>query len=66
MSETNHTPTVSQKILFIQDVEKMIGLHRLTLRRWWIQGKFPTPVKLNSLLAWRVETISQWIDQHMH
>jgi len=52
-----------QQILFITDLEKLIGRNRLTLRRWWMNGKFPTPIKLNgTTLAWHRETIHQWIN----
>lgn len=55
---------ISQKILFIPDLEKMIGRNRVTLRRWWLTGKFPQPVKLNgTTLAWHSDEIDSWIDQ---
>lgn len=51
-----------QKLLFIQDVERIIGRNRLTLRRWWTAGKFPQPTKLNgTALAWHCETVEDWI-----
>lgn len=54
-----------QKLLFIQDVEQIIGRNRLTLRRWWTAGKFPKPTKLNgTALAWKTEVIEQWIILH--
>ncbi len=57
---------MSQKILFINDLEKIIGRNRLTLRRWWLKGKFPMPVKLNgTALAWHAETIHEWIRQNI-
>lgn len=65
MRKTN-AQIVSQKLLFIKDVERTIGRHRLTLRRWWMAGKFPKPVKLNGTsLAWRSEIVDQWIYQNM-
>lgn len=52
-----------QQVLFINDLEKLIGRNRLTLRRWWMEGKFPTPVKLNgTTLAWHSEVIKEWIE----
>lgn len=55
---------ISQKILFIPDLEKMIGRNRVTLRRWWLTGKFPRPVKLNgTTLAWHSDEIDEWIEQ---
>lgn len=56
-----------QKLLFITDVERTIGRHRLTLRRWWMAGKFPKPVKLNGTsLAWHSDTVDRWIYQNMN
>lgn len=55
---------ISQKVLFIPDLEKMIGRNRVTLRRWWLTGKFPQPVKLNgTTLAWHSDEIDSWINQ---
>ncbi|WP_133127717.1 helix-turn-helix transcriptional regulator [Legionella nagasakiensis] len=55
---------IPQQILFITDLEKLIGRNRLTLRRWWTSGKFPEPIKLNgTTLAWHVETVNHWINQ---
>ncbi|AMP93513.1 TPA: AlpA family phage regulatory protein [Legionella pneumophila subsp. pneumophila] len=55
---------ISQKVLFIPDLEKMIGRNRVTLRRWWLTDKFPRPVKLNgTTLAWHSDEIEQWIEQ---
>ena len=55
---------VSQRVLFIPDLEKMIGRNRVTLRRWWLTGKFPRPVKLNgTTLVWHSDEIDQWIEQ---
>ncbi|WP_026069161.1 helix-turn-helix transcriptional regulator [Legionella tunisiensis] len=56
----------TQQILFINDVEVIIGKDRLTLRRWWSEGKFPTPVKLHgTTLAWHKEVIDNWINQYV-
>lgn len=52
----------TQQIFFIDDLEKITGRNRLTLRRWWQSGKFPTPVKINgTTLAWHRDTIESWI-----
>ncbi|RUQ81529.1 helix-turn-helix transcriptional regulator [Legionella septentrionalis] len=57
---------ISQQILFINDIEIIIGKDRLTLRRWWTDGKFPKPVKLHGrTLAWHKEVIEEWITQNM-
>lgn len=61
-----NTHKIQQQILFITDLEKIIGRNRLTLRRWWMSGKFPEPIKLNgTTLAWHRETIRYWIQQNI-
>ena len=69
MQETENmqiTRHPAQQILFMPDVEKLVGRNRLTIRRWWMEGKFPTPVKLNSrTLAWRAQIINEWINQNI-
>lgn len=53
-----------QQILFINDIEKIIGKDRLTLRRWWTDGKFPKPVKIHGkTLAWHKDEIDEWINK---
>lgn len=55
-----------QQILFINDLEVIIGRDRLTLRRWWMDGKFPQPVKLHGrTLAWHKDVIEEWINQNI-
>jgi len=64
--ENTNIQKLSQQVLFITDLEKIIGRNRLTLRRWWLGGKFPKPVKLNgTTLAWHAESISDWINQNV-
>lgn len=56
-----------QKILFMSDIEQIIGRNRLTIRRWWTSGKFPKPIKLNgTTLAWHSNIVEQWIHQNMN
>lgn len=63
MQNINKEP-LSQKLLFITDVEKIVGRSRFTLRRWWSTGKFPNPTKLNgTALAWHADAVNQWIHQ---
>lgn len=57
---------LTQQILFINDLETIIGKDRLTLRRWWTDGKFPMPVKLHGrTLAWHKDVIEEWITKNM-
>ncbi|HAT3868989.1 AlpA family phage regulatory protein [Legionella pneumophila serogroup 2] len=56
----------TQQVLFINDVEAIIGKDRLTLRRWWMDGRFPKPVKLHgTTLAWHKDIIDNWINQYI-
>lgn len=67
MQNTAGVQTLSQQVLFITDLEKIIGRNRLTLRRWWTEGKFPRPVKLNgTTLAWHANAINDWIHHNVH
>jgi len=66
MQNIDNIKTLTQQVLFINDVERIIGRNRLTLRRWWLEGKFPNPTKLNgTTLAWRTESITDWINQNI-
>ncbi len=66
MMQDKFSHEITQQVFFITDLEKIIGRNRLTLRRWWLIGKFPMPVKLNhSTLAWHRDAIEQWIDQNI-
>ncbi len=57
---------LSQELLFITDLEKILGRNRLTLRRWWVDNKFPKPTKLHgTTLVWHAKTIKDWISNNM-
>ena len=64
--ENENLQKLTQKVLFITDLEQIIGRNRLTLRRWWLDGNFPEPVKLNgTTLAWHADAINNWINQNL-
>jgi len=66
MMQDINSQDVTQKIFFITDLEKIIGRNRLTIRRWWLEGKFPQPVKLHgTTLAWNTKTINEWLNQNI-
>jgi prophage regulatory protein len=57
---------LNRQVYYMSDVEIITGKNRLTIRRWWEKGCFPKPTKLNnSLLAWNVSTIQDWIKQQI-
>ena len=64
--QTVNYQKLSQRVLFLPDLEKIIGRNRLTLRRWWLAGKFPKPVKLHgNTLAWSSDIIDGWIEKSL-
>ena len=66
MMQNARVQELSQQVFFITDLEILIGRNRLTLRRWWVDGKFPRPVKLNgTTLVWHSNVIHDWIDEHI-
>jgi prophage regulatory protein len=58
-------PLLLRKLLYIYDLEQITGRNRLTLRRWWSKGLFPTPSKINAVLVWRKEVIDEWINTNV-
>ena len=55
------------QIAQISHVEKITGFHRSTLRRWWEDGKFPRPQKLNgTTLVWPTQLVTQWIEENIN
>lgn len=65
--QTNNNQKIQQQILFITDLEKLLGRNRLTLRRWWMSGKFPSPVKLHgTTLVWHAPLVMEWIDNNIN
>ncbi len=64
--QNSNIQNLSQQVFFITDLERIIGRNRLTLRRWWMEGKFPKPIKLNgTTLAWHSDVIYAWINQNL-
>ena len=64
--QNSNAQNLSQQIFFITDLEVIIGRNRVTLRRWWMEGKFPKPVKLNgTTLVWHSNVIQDWINHRI-
>jgi prophage regulatory protein len=65
--QSTNTQELTQQIFFITDLEKIIGRNRTTLRRWWLEGNFPTPIKLHgTTCAWHATVINQWIEKNLN
>lgn len=54
--------TRKPKIYFIKDVEQIVGRNRLTLRRMWMRGEFPKPIKINNRVAWLSSVVDEWLE----
>lgn len=46
----------------LQPTAKMVGVHSMTLRRWWANGKFPKPIKVNGLPMFRNAELLAWLE----
>lgn len=47
----------------LEEVEKIIGRTRMTLRKWWVKNLFPKPILVNNRLAWKSTEIETWINK---
>jgi hypothetical protein len=57
-------PPADDEILRMTEVEKMVKLHRNTIRRHVASGNFPAPVQLTPhLIGWRRSSIATWISE---
>jgi len=53
--------TVLRKMLSQRDLLKMIPASRVTIWRWWAEGRFPIPVKLGpNRMAWFLDEVIEW------
>jgi len=43
----------------------MTGLHKQSIWRYWKNGKFPVPRKIESRNAWYLHEIEQWQAEKM-
>lgn len=60
------TNTLTRQMFYINDIEKITGRNRLTLRRWWEKGSFPKPRKLHSsVLVWHATDLQEWINKNI-
>ncbi len=51
-----------QSFLNEQDVSKRLNVSVATLRRWRIEKRGPTFVKIGSLVRYRPEDLDSWVD----
>ncbi len=55
---------LEKPVFYMKDLVQMFGRHPITIRRWWMSGKFPEPTK-HSTLVWRADVIHQWIEENI-
>jgi predicted DNA-binding transcriptional regulator AlpA len=48
------------KRIGISELESRLGISRVTVRRWYLQGTFPPPEFIGERRSWRVEVIEKW------
>ena len=56
---------MNKQIIFIKTVCEMTGLHKQSIWRYWKNGKFPVPRKIESRNAWYLHEIEQWQAEKM-
>lgn len=66
----NNPPALSEdrdlnKILWIADIERITGRHRMTISRWMKKGNFPKPRYVAASRAWTVHQIDEWLRESM-
>jgi predicted DNA-binding transcriptional regulator AlpA len=55
-------PTADDEIVFVPEVERIVGAHHTTIRRWWQTGQFPAPLRIGPIrIGWQRGVIRKWI-----
>ena len=47
----------------IKAAAAIVGVHPLTLRRWWQAGKFMKPTNINGILLFKNSDLIAWLEQ---
>jgi len=61
----NTTMQSHQSLLTIQDVARLLHCSTRTVHRLKTMGELPAPVRVRSLLRWRLSDIESFISQSM-
>jgi excisionase family DNA binding protein len=57
------TPTLSERLLTIQEVAKLYNVAVRTLRRWITEGRIPQPMHINQrVLRWKASEIQRHLE----
>jgi prophage regulatory protein len=61
MSQATQQDSV-ERLIFLDEVQRRVPLHRVTLWRLARDGQFPAPVKVGARrIAWRENEVETWI-----
>ena len=65
MTETdNTTPTEDDVLWSIGRVAAVFDVGDRTIRRWWMRGEFPAPIRMPHpcrVLRWRRDDVLEWV-----
>jgi predicted DNA-binding transcriptional regulator AlpA len=64
-STSTPTPKPGPKRIGIAEVQRRLGVHRVTIYRWCRAGTFPAPHYLGERRAWFLSDIEAWEAQRM-
>jgi predicted DNA-binding transcriptional regulator AlpA len=55
-------PAADDEIVFVPEVERIVGAHHTSIRRWWRTGQFPAPLRIGpNRIGWQRGVIREWV-----
>jgi predicted DNA-binding transcriptional regulator AlpA len=57
-------PTALEPLLTIEDLERILRVHRRTISRMCKRGEFPQPMRIGIGMRWRVEDVADVLQRH--
>lgn len=61
--DTTRESNAMQSLLTIDDLERLLKLHRRTIARLCAAGRFPRPVKIGSSNRWKREDVERVLNE---
>jgi predicted DNA-binding transcriptional regulator AlpA len=53
-------------MLKLAELASMFRVSELTIRRGWLKGTFPRPIRVGAALRWPREVIDRWVKDQMN
>ncbi|MEJ1370899.1 MAG: AlpA family phage regulatory protein [Candidatus Sedimenticola sp. (ex Thyasira tokunagai)] len=50
----------------IKDVERLVGVHRQTIWRWYSTGSFPKPHHIGRNRFWILAEVKHWLEEQIN